>query len=301
MFVLRAARAQTAEPAKTLRRYYATLLQKLGPQGWWPARTRLEVILGAILTQNTAWYNAALALRKLRNAGLLSLARLGEASWTELASCIRSAGFYRQKARTIRNFLQHLNGPYGGSLTSLFATPPGELRRQLLEVKGLGSETVDAILLYAGRKVFFVADAYTRRILARHELVPPNAGYSVVQQFLHQHLPADQALFNEFHALLVDVGKRHCKRQVPHCNGCPLEPFLARDHRVGAGQHAHPDGQLRGPASKNGSRGACPPVALASVRPRRGRSVPPKPGPFGPRENGRVAPTKSRASLGWNI
>lgn len=225
------------EAAETLRQYYETLHQRLGPQGWWPARTRLEVILGAILTQNTAWTNAALALRRLRKAGLLSLARLQRASRSELENCIRPAGFYRQKALTIRNFLDWLTRACGGSLATLFAPPAEEARRELLKVRGLGPETVDAILLYAGRHPFFVADAYTRRILARHGLVPAKAGYSAVQQFLHRHLPANQGLFNGYHALLVEVGKRFCRRQQPDCEACPLRAFLPHHSFLAAGLH----------------------------------------------------------------
>jgi endonuclease-3 related protein len=225
------------EAAETLRHYYQTLHQRLGPQGWWPARTRLEVILGAILTQNTAWANAALAVRQLRKAGLLNLARLHKASQSELEHCIRPAGFYRHKALTIRNFLGRLTSAYAGSLTTLFAAPAEEARRELLKVRGLGPETVDAILLYAGRHPFFVADAYARRILVRHALVPAKAGYSAVQQFLHRHLPPDQTLFNEFHALLVEVGKRFCRRGEPDCEACPLKVFLPHPSFLGAGLH----------------------------------------------------------------
>jgi endonuclease-3 related protein len=225
------------EVPETLRQYYQTLHQRLGPQGWWPARTRLEVVLGAILAQNTAWTNAALAVRRLRKAGLLKLARLQRASRSELEHCIRPAGFYRQKALTIRNFLNWLIRACEGSLATLFALPAEEARQELLKIRGLGPETVDTILLYAGRHPFFVADAYARRILARHGLVPAKAGYSAVQQFLHRHLPPDQALFNQFHALLVEVGKRFCRRQQPDCGACPLKAFLPHPSFLGAGLH----------------------------------------------------------------
>lgn len=226
-----------AEAAETLRQYYQTLHQRLGPQGWWPARTRLEVILGAILTQNTAWTNATLAVRRLREAGLLNLAKLQRATRSEMENCIRPAGFYRQKALTIRNFLGWLRRACGGSLATLFALPAEEARRELLKIRGLGPETVDAILLYAGRRPFFVADAYARRILARHGLLPAGAGYSAVQQFLHRHLPPDQALFNQFHALLVEVGKRFCRRQRPDCGACPLKAFLPDTSSLAVGRH----------------------------------------------------------------
>lgn len=219
-------RITQVDPSVALHQFFAKLVAVLGPQDWWPARTRLEIIMGAILVQNTAWQNAALALRQLRKKGLLNLARLRTASQNELEGCVRSAGFYRRKAGTIRNFLAWLKNTCEGSLTDMFALAPHELRHKLLQLKGLGPETVDAILLYAGQRPFFVADNYTRRILARHEMVHPGASYGEVQKFLHHHLPADPDLFNEYHALLVKVGKQHCKRQAPQCGDCPLEVFL---------------------------------------------------------------------------
>jgi endonuclease-3 related protein len=224
--MLSGTRVTQVEPSAALRRFFSKMLAELGPQDWWPARTRLEIILGAILVQNTAWQNAARALKHLRKKGLLNMGRLRTASQIELEGCVRSAGFYRQKAGTIRNFLDWLDSTCGGSLTDMFALAPHELRRQLLQLKGLGPETVDAILLYAGQRPFFVADNYTRRILARHEMVHPSASYGEVQEFLHHHLPADPNLFNEYHALLVEVGKQYCKRQVAQCGDCPLQVFL---------------------------------------------------------------------------
>ncbi len=211
---------------EVLLKYHSRLLEQLGPQAWWPARTRLEVVLGAVLTQNTTWRNAARALGRLRKVGRLGLSRLQLTDQANLESLIRPAGFFRQKARTIRGFLGYLKSHHRGSLARMFARPVADLRHDLLSLKGLGPETVDAILLYAGRHPFFVADAYTRRILARHELVPPDASYAEVQQFLHQNLPANYLLFNEYHALLVEVGKRYCRTQRPRCEACPLQPYL---------------------------------------------------------------------------
>src|SRR5579883_1626247 len=176
--------ASNRQRQASLIQYYQTLHDTLGPQGWWPARTRMEVIVGAILTQNTSWRNAARALRHLR-----------------------PAGFFRQKAATIWNFVNWLDRRHRGSLHSLFSTPSDVLRKELMKLKGLGDETVDAILLYAGRKPFFVADAYTRRILSRHGWLPANADYATAQEFIHRQLPGDAQLFNEFHALLVEIGK----------------------------------------------------------------------------------------------
>ena len=220
---------QGAAPGDTLRRFYLKLLESFGPQGWWPAKTRLEIILGAILTQNTTWRNATLALKNLRRVGRLSWVALERAPLRELETWVRPAGFYRQKARTISFFAAWLNRTYGGSLDGLFRREPGGVRRQLLALKGIGPETADAILLYAGRQPFFVADAYTRRILSRHELIPQSADYDFAQRYLHQHLKPDQAVFNEFHALLVEAGKRYCRRQMAQCEECPLREFLPQE------------------------------------------------------------------------
>lgn len=216
----------STSPGILLDRYYNRLLDDLGPQGWWPARTRLEVIVGAILVQNTGWENARLALARLRRAGLLRLEPLRAVSRAELEELIRPAGFFRQKARTIKRFLGWLEGAYGGSLARLFSTPADELRQELLNLKGVGPETADAILLYAGRRPVFVADAYTRRVIVRHGLLSADAGYRAAQEFLHRHLPPDPAMFNEFHALLVEVGKRYCKSRAADCMKCPLREFL---------------------------------------------------------------------------
>ncbi len=228
------------EPSLLLRQYFDSMLRRYGPQRWWPARTRLEVILGAILTQNTSWQNAALAIRGLRRSGMLSLARLKLATRGQLEASIRSAGFYRQKAMTIARFLDWLQKLCNGSLARMFARSGAELREELLRIKGLGPETVDAILLYAGGIPTFVADAYTRRILERHDLIKGRIDYEATRQFLHSHLPADANFFNEYHALLVETGKRYCRRAVPNCRGCPLEPFLpeagTRLEAAGAGK-----------------------------------------------------------------
>ena len=206
--------------------YYRRLFHLLGPQHWWPAQTRLEVVLGAVLTQNTGWKNAETALRKLRRIGWLRLAALRKAPVEELAQAIRPAGFYRQKAQTIRNFLNFLHSSCGGSLNRMFRRPTVELRKQLLSVRGLGPETVDSILVYAGHRPSFVVDAYTRRVLERHRLIKPRTGYDQIQALFHSSLPPDAQLFNEYHALMVEIGKRYCRRSNPDCTACPLEPFL---------------------------------------------------------------------------
>ncbi len=218
--------ASNRQRQASLIQYYQTLHDTLGPQGWWPARTRMEVIVGAILTQNTSWRNAARALRHLRKARLFQLEKLRQMSPRELEFYVRPAGFFRQKAATIWNFVNWLDRRHRGSLHSLFSTPSDVLRKELMKLKGLGDETVDAILLYAGRKPFFVADAYTRRILSRHGWLPANADYATAQEFIHRQLPGDAQLFNEFHALLVEIGKRYCKKQAPLCGKCPLAEYL---------------------------------------------------------------------------
>ena len=233
----RTAQRTGVEPGEVLRRYYRVLLRQLGPQGWWPARTRLEIILGAILVQNTNWRNAALAIARLREAGLIEDRRISDASLAQLEALIRPAGYFRQKARTLQSFAHWLQSIYHGRLDDLFAQPGSTVRTQLLALRGLGPETVDAILLYAGNKPFFVADAYSRRILSRHGLIPARDGYAEAQGFLHRHLPADPALMGEFHALLVETGKRYCRRQAPQCESCPLGTHLTASQRRKLMQH----------------------------------------------------------------
>lgn len=210
-----------------LRRYYERLLRAFGPQGWWPARTRLEVILGAILTQNTTWNNAARAVAQLRERGLLSLKRLRSLAEADLQSLIRPAGFFVQKSRAIRGFVAWLDAAHGGSLDRMFAMPTERLRAALLELGGIGPETADAILLYAGGKPVFVSDAYTRRILARHGLLRESSTYGQAQTFIHTNLERDAAVYNEFHALLVEVGKRYCRRTRTECGACPLGIYIS--------------------------------------------------------------------------
>lgn len=246
-------------PARTgtLVNYYESLFDAFGPQGWWPGRTRLEVILGAILTQNAAWRNASLAIGKLRKNTLLRIQNLRQARPQELEIHIRQAGFYRQKARTIARFIERLDRDFGGSLSRLFAQPHVALRQYLLDIKGLGPETVDAILLYAGRKPYFVADGYTRRILARHGWLPANAKYEAAQKLLHRELPRDWRLFNEFHALIVEAGKRYCKRGYAACEECPLREYLP--------------GAIASGAPKIGSPPLTRPAPLATLAPLAGR------------------------------
>jgi len=201
---------------------YQRLLSAYGPQGWWPADTRFEVMVGAILTQATAWRNVERAIQRLKAAGALSPERMARLSEGELAELIRPAGFFRQKTRRLRALLQ-LIGQYG-SVEGLLSLPAGELRRQLLSVPGVGPETADSILLYAAGYPVFVVDAYTKRILHRLGLLSgEKAGYEEVQELFESNLPRDPKLYGEYHALLVRHAKEHCRAR-PRCPGCPLAP-----------------------------------------------------------------------------
>lgn len=204
---------------------YRALARRFGPQAWWPGRTPYEIAAGAVLTQHTAWTNAARAVAALRARRVLSARRLARLSPAELARLIRPAGTPRVKARRLLALTRWLVSRGSGAFARMRGLPLGPLRRELLAVPGLGPETVDAILLYAAGRPVFVADAYARRVLARHRLLPKGAGYEAARLFLEAHLPSDPGLFNEYHALLVAVGKSHC-RVVPRCEGCPLRGDL---------------------------------------------------------------------------
>lgn len=181
--------------------------------------------MGAILTQNAAWRNAARALARLRRARALDLGALLALSPGRLAALIRPSGTYRVKARRLRALAQHVRTRHGGRLARLLALPLPALRAELRAIPGIGAETADAIALYAAGRPVFVVDAYTRRILVRHRLVRPDVRDAALQALLMAHLPHDPALFNEFHALLVRVAKEHCRAR-PECRGCPLRPDL---------------------------------------------------------------------------
>lgn len=208
-----------------LRAVYRTLYKAWGPQHWWPGRTRLEIIVGAILTQNTAWTNVEKAIRRLRQERALNLPALRVASTARLAGWIRPAGYFNVKARRLKSFVEFVYASHGGRLERLFAQRDAELRQALLSVNGVGPETADSILLYAAQRPFFVADAYTRRVLIRHGWIRGRATYDEMAAFMTAHLPRDVALYNEFHALIVRLGKYHC-RPAPRCETCPLRRWL---------------------------------------------------------------------------
>lgn len=254
-----------AKSEDSIRRYYSALYQAWGKQHWWPAESRFEVILGAYLTQNTAWTNVERALANLRKSRLLTVEGIRDVSLSELEQLIRPSGYFRQKAARLKTFVAFLDNQYEGSLDRLFSEPTDKLREELLALNGVGPETADSILLYAGNHAVFVVDAYTRRILDRHNILSPSAGYEEIRQLFERalkpladeqrtasvdlalpppsvargatHAPSTMSktkrtalvqVFNEMHGLIVGVGKNHCGKSRPNCDGCPLQPFLPR-------------------------------------------------------------------------
>ena len=244
-----------------IRTYYQVLFQAWGPQHWWPAQSRFEVIVGAYLTQNTAWTNVEKALSNLRSAHLLSVKGIRRASLAELERVIRPAGYFRQKAKRLKIFVAFLDRQYEGSLTKLFARPTEKLREELLNLHGIGPETADSILLYAGNHPVFVVDAYTRRMLARHEILSEKAAYEEIRELFERalvplaqsvadsgetgnqavgfagarHPPSAMSMakrtalaqvYNEMHGLIVGVGKNYCRKSEARCDECPLQKFL---------------------------------------------------------------------------
>jgi endonuclease III related protein len=222
------ARIAPAAPWADLRSYYDALFAAYGPQHWWPGRSAFEVIVGAILTQNTSWTNVEPAIRNLRREKLLTPRAMETVSLARLARLIRSSGYFRQKAKTLKCFVRFLRSAYGGSLTRMFGTPTAALREKLLSVRGIGPETADSILLYAGGHAVFVVDAYTRRLLERHQLAVPAQSYEEIRRLFEGSFPGNAPLYNEFHALIVRTGKEFCRTRNPRCNECPLHSFLPR-------------------------------------------------------------------------
>ena len=209
-----------------MREYFDALFAAYGPQHWWPGRTPFEVIVGAILTQNTSWTNVEPAIKNLRRERLLTPRAIENVAFARLARLIRSSGYFLQKAKKLKAFVRFLRLEYRGSLAAMFRTPTPMLREQLLAVHGIGPETADSILLYAGEHPVFVVDAYTRRILERHNLAEPKHSYEELRRLFEHSLSADAALYNEFHALIVHTGKRHCRAREPRCSECALKHLL---------------------------------------------------------------------------
>jgi endonuclease-3 related protein len=205
-----------------LRRIYTLLFERFGSQEWWPGDSEFEIIVGAILTQNTNWGNVEKAIGNLKAAEVLSVEGLCGLELSRLAELIRPAGYYNIKAKRLRNFLDWLVNDYGGELTSLENVATAALREELLSIKGIGPETADSMLLYALSREVFVVDAYTARVAVRHGLIESGADYEQLQYLFESNLPEDLQMFNEYHALLVRAGKEYCRPKA-NCRGCPLE------------------------------------------------------------------------------
>jgi endonuclease-3 related protein len=243
-----------SRPRDEIAQHYKALFRHYGPQDWWPARSRFEVIVGAYLTQNTNWNNVEKAISNLRRARLLTVNAMRLARLPELETLVRPSGYFRQKARKLKTFIAFLDQQYSGSLSRMFAQPTEKLRAELLALNGVGPETADSILLYAGNHPVFVVDAYTRRVLQRHGIISAKAGYEEIRSLVehalssaspaslyvqnpgsdprHNPSPMSRASrselgqhYNELHALIVRVGNHYCRTH-PDCEGCPLKSLL---------------------------------------------------------------------------
>jgi endonuclease III related protein len=239
------------------------MLKRWGPQNWWPAESRFEVIVGAYLTQNTAWTNVEKAIANLRSARVLTVKGIREIPLAELEQLVRPSGYFRQKAQRLKNFIAYLDKSYGGSLDRMFAQPTEKLRAELLALNGVGPETADSILLYAGNHPVFVVDAYTRRILERHGIISRKTSYEEIRALMEKAITSTEPEmlkvqehgaeprhpvsrmsavqrshlaqhYNELHALIVRVGNQYC-RSTPRCEGCPLKRFLPALGAAGTG------------------------------------------------------------------
>jgi len=208
--------------SETLTEIYELLFERFGPQDWWPGETQFEIMIGAILTQNTSWANVEKAIANLKAADCMTTEKLHGLEVPQLTELIRPAGYYNLKAARLKNFLDWLFDDYDGDLNNIERLDTSRLRSELLAVKGIGPETADSILLYAFDRAVFVVDAYTARAACRHQLIEPGADYEQLQRLFESNLPQDVQLFNEYHALLVMVGKEYCRPKA-RCPGCPLE------------------------------------------------------------------------------
>lgn len=224
---------------------YRLLFAHFGPQHWWPGRSQFEVCVGAILTQNAAWSNVERAIANLRRARVLSPRAIRTLSRSHLAALIRPSGYFRVKERRLRSFVDFLWRETRGDVWRLMRAPTPFLRNRLLLVHGIGPETADSMLLYAGGHPVFVVDAYTRRVMARHGWAQADATYDELQEIFHAEFLADAVVgtripadnpatleladfFNEYHALIVAVGKQYCRPREPRCEECPLKGLLPR-------------------------------------------------------------------------
>ncbi len=204
---------------------YHLLYRAFGPQHWWPGDGPFEMMVGAILTQNTAWSNVEKAIKNLKKENLLTVRGLHEVPLEKLEALVHPAGYYRIKSRRLKSFIRFLWENYQEDFPRMWAEDTEALREKLLSVNGVGRETADSILLYAGGKPTFVVDSYTHRIFTRHQLVPEDVDYEGLRSFFLEHLPDDPALYNEYHALIVRAGKTYC-RKTPRCEGCPMEGMM---------------------------------------------------------------------------
>ncbi|MHC4501002.1 MAG: endonuclease III domain-containing protein [Planctomycetota bacterium] len=207
---------------ENLTEIYELLFARFGGQDWWPGETPFEIMVGAILTQNTNWGNVEKAIGNLKSGNLLDPEGLDNIEVSELADHIRAAGYFNVKAKRLKNFVDWLFANYGGELKELETVGTEQLRAELLGVRGIGRETADSILLYALNREVFVVDTYTARVTVRHGLIEAEADYEQLRELFESNLPCDVRLYNEYHALLVRVGKEFC-RPKPRCGGCPLE------------------------------------------------------------------------------
>jgi endonuclease-3 related protein len=201
---------------------YDTLYHAFGPQSWWPGDGPLEIMIGAVLTQNTNWKNVERAIENLRQKKLIDIEKLVNLDDAALAELIRPAGYFTVKAKRLKNLLNHIHKNYAGDLNCFFGLSTSRLREELLNISGIGNETADDIVLYAANKPTFVVDTYTYRIMLRHQLISQDDDYLVIKELFEDNLPSEVALFNEYHALLVAVGKNYCKKTAPLCEKCPL-------------------------------------------------------------------------------
>ncbi len=201
---------------------YELLFERFGKQFWWPGDTKDEIIVGAILTQNTSWQNVEKAIANLKRTSIMSLEKLHDLPQDELAELIRPAGYYNIKAKRLKNFFNWLYEQHNGSLDEIESMHTDNLREELLSINGIGRETADSILLYALDKPVFVVDAYTYRIATRHHLIEPECDYEQLRSLFEDNLETDINVFNEYHALLVHTGKEYCRPKA-RCKGCPLE------------------------------------------------------------------------------
>jgi endonuclease III related protein len=217
---------------KRIEKVFERLFSAHGPQYWWPADSPFEVIVGAILTQNTAWKNVKQAIGKLREHNLLTLDAIVLLPMHDLAPLIRSSGYYNQKARKLKDFCEHLRNHWQGNLDNFLGQDLERLRPELLSLRGIGPETADSIVLYAAHQPSFVVDAYTYRIFHRHGCIPEATGYEDLRSFFMDVLEPDVLRFQEYHALLVRTGHLYCRRK-PSCEACPLNGWQG-DYQLGA-------------------------------------------------------------------